>query len=170
MRRQEANGDECKLTLPFKINALRMLMTGKAKEYFDLWEAHREPTDAAKSYEELLHKVKDHARKRRLGTSVHKTMQRGGDPMDAGEVQDWHRHHICGGEWEEYEIGAIGYYKGKGKGEQRQRERLFKLRVSLAFRQGVFLSTQRQRRKRRQGQRQRISRSVFQLWRVRASR
>ncbi len=43
----------------FKINALRMLMTGKAKEYFDLWEGDRDTTDASKSYEELLNKVKD---------------------------------------------------------------------------------------------------------------
>ena len=59
MRRLEAHGDEYKLAPVFKINALRMLMTGKAKEYFDLWEADRDPTDAAKTYNELLGKVTD---------------------------------------------------------------------------------------------------------------
>ena len=43
----------------FKINALRMLMAGKAKEYFDLWEADPDNTGPAKSYEELLAKVTD---------------------------------------------------------------------------------------------------------------
>ncbi len=43
----------------FKINALRILMAGKAKEFVDLWEAGRDTTDKAKSYEELLTKVKD---------------------------------------------------------------------------------------------------------------
>ncbi len=36
MRRLEAHGGEFKLATLFKINALRMLMTGKAKEYLDL--------------------------------------------------------------------------------------------------------------------------------------
>ncbi len=35
MRRLEAHGDEYKLAPVFKINALRMLMTGKAREYVD---------------------------------------------------------------------------------------------------------------------------------------
>jgi hypothetical protein len=39
MRRLEAHGDEYKLSTVFKINALRMLMTGKAKEYFDIRRA-----------------------------------------------------------------------------------------------------------------------------------
>ena len=49
MRRLEAHGDEYKLAPVFKINALRMLMTGKAKEYFDIWEADRDPTDSGKN-------------------------------------------------------------------------------------------------------------------------
>ena len=49
MRRLEAHGGEYILAPVFKINALRMLMISKAKEYFDLWEADRDPTDAAKT-------------------------------------------------------------------------------------------------------------------------
>ncbi len=42
-----------------------MIMTGKAKEYFDIWEADRDTPDAAKSDEELLSKVTDYARRRK---------------------------------------------------------------------------------------------------------
>ncbi len=59
MRRLEAHGDEFKLATVFKIDALRMLMAGKAKQYFDLWEADRDTTNPTKSHEELLTKVKD---------------------------------------------------------------------------------------------------------------
>ncbi len=58
MRRLEAHGDEFKMPPAHKVNALRMLMTGKAKDYFDLWEADRDNAGPAKSYEELLTKVK----------------------------------------------------------------------------------------------------------------
>ncbi len=70
MRRLEAHGKVFKLAPAFKINALRMLMTGKATEYFALWEADRETSDAAKSYGELLSKVKDHSRRRKLDSSA----------------------------------------------------------------------------------------------------
>ncbi len=36
MRRLEAHGEEFNLAPLFKMNALRMLMTGKAKEHFDV--------------------------------------------------------------------------------------------------------------------------------------
>ncbi len=42
MRRLEAHGDEYKLAPVFKINVLRMLMTGKTKECFGLWEGDPE--------------------------------------------------------------------------------------------------------------------------------
>ena len=44
MRRLETHGEQFKLAPVFKINALRLLMTGKAKEYFELWEADRVPS------------------------------------------------------------------------------------------------------------------------------
>ena len=70
MRRLKAHGDEYKLATVFKINTLPMLMTGKAKEYFDIWEADRDPTDSGKNYEDLLAKVKDYARRRKLDSSA----------------------------------------------------------------------------------------------------
>ncbi len=62
IRGLEAHGVEHRLAPVFNINALRMLMIGRANEYFDMWEADRGPTDAAKACEELLNKVKDYAR------------------------------------------------------------------------------------------------------------
>ncbi len=50
LRRLAAHGEEFKLAPLFRINALRMLMTGKAKEYFDLWEADHDTTNAKKTY------------------------------------------------------------------------------------------------------------------------
>ncbi len=49
-------------------------MTGKAKEYFDLWEAGHDPTNDAKTYEELLEKVTDYARRRTLDRSAKEKM------------------------------------------------------------------------------------------------
>ena len=99
MRRLEAHGEEYKLAPVFKINALRMLMIGKAKEDFDLWEADRDPADAAKTCEELLNRVKDYARRRKLDSSDKEKMQHGGDPMDVGVVEGW--------SWEDYDQDAV---------------------------------------------------------------
>ncbi len=90
MRRLEAHGHEYKLVPVFRINALRMLTTGKAREYFDLWEGDR-GQDAAVAYEGLLSKIRDYSRRIKLDHAVKKNMQQGGDPMDVGMVQ---------GEWE----------------------------------------------------------------------
>ncbi len=69
MKRLETDGDDFKPAPVCKISAFRLLMTGRAKEYFDLWEADRGTTDPGKSYEELLAKVKDYSRRRELGSS-----------------------------------------------------------------------------------------------------
>ncbi len=63
-----------------------MLMTGKAKDYFDLWEGDRDNTDAVRSHEELLNKVKDNARGRKVDNTAQRNTQHGGDPMDVGAV------------------------------------------------------------------------------------
>ncbi len=62
MRRLKVHGEEFKLAPLFKINALRMLMTGQAKEYFELWEADHDPTNTKKTDEDLVNKVTDYAR------------------------------------------------------------------------------------------------------------
>ncbi len=66
IRRLEARGDEFKLAPAFKIDALRMLTTGKAKEHFDLSQADRDASGQAKSYEELLTKIKN-SKKEKVG-------------------------------------------------------------------------------------------------------
>jgi hypothetical protein len=48
--------DQFELVRFYKINALRSATAGIEKEYFDIWEADRDITDAAKSHEELLTK------------------------------------------------------------------------------------------------------------------
>ncbi len=75
MRRLVAHGEEYELAPVFKIHALRMLMIGKANECFDLWEADRDPTDEAKTYEELSNRVKDYVRRRKLDSSATEKMQ-----------------------------------------------------------------------------------------------
>ncbi len=45
-------------------------MASKSKENFDLWEAHPDTTDLSKSYEELLTKVTDYSRRRKLDSSA----------------------------------------------------------------------------------------------------
>ncbi len=102
MRRLEAHGEESKLVPLFKVNALRMLMTGNAKEYFDLWEADHDPTDAKKTYEKLLNKVRDCVRKRKLDTNAKERMQQGGGHMDVGVVG------IC--DYENYDYDQDGAY------------------------------------------------------------
>ncbi len=85
----EGHGEEFKLAPLFKISALRMLMTGKAKKYFDLWEACHDPTNAKKTYEELLNKVAEYARRRKLDTSSKERMQQGEDHTGVGAVGGW---------------------------------------------------------------------------------
>ena len=80
VRRLEAHGEKYKLATVFKINALRMLMTGEAKEYSDLWEADRDTMDAAKSYEELLAKVKDYSWRRKFDSSFEERCSTGVTP------------------------------------------------------------------------------------------
>ncbi len=86
----------------YKINALRLLTAGNAKEHFESWEADRKHTEAAKSYEELLIS----ARTRKLDAPpVHKNMPHGSGPIDVGAVHD---------EWEG-DIDAAGLYRHHGK-------------------------------------------------------
>ncbi len=86
MQRLKAHGEEFELPPLFKISVLRMLMTGRAEEYLDLWEADHDLTTAKKTHEELLNKVKDSARRRGLDTNDKERTQQVGDPMDVGAV------------------------------------------------------------------------------------
>ncbi len=79
---------------------------------------NRDHTDPEKSFEELLNKAKDYARKRKLDNTAQKNAQHGGDPVDVGVAQgDWSEHY--NGASGKDDTGAVGYYgyKGKGKGK-----------------------------------------------------
>ena len=71
----------------------------KAKEYFKLWEAEHE-ADEAGGFEEILNKVRDYSRKKKLDSSV----SRSKDDMDLGRVgEDWSEEDY----WEEVEKRKI---------------------------------------------------------------
>ncbi len=70
----------------------------------DLLEADTDCTDPSKSYEELLSKVKDYSRRRKLDSSVKEKRQHGNDPMDVGGVGGWSWYDDTGG----------GFDKGDG--------------------------------------------------------
>jgi hypothetical protein len=89
LRRLEAHGEEYKFAPLYKINPLRMLITGKANEYFDLREADRDRTNAAKAYEDLVNKAKDCSRRRKLDSTAQEKTQHGGDSLDVGAVGTW---------------------------------------------------------------------------------
>ncbi len=76
-------------------------MAGMAKLFLDLWEADRETTDQTKSRKELLTKVKDYSRRRKLDSSVKVKKQRGGDPVDAGAEGGWSWGEDAGGGYDQ---------------------------------------------------------------------
>ncbi len=79
MKRLEAHGEEFQLAPLYNINALGMFISTS-------WEADHDPTNAAKAYGELLNKVEDYARRRKLDSSAKDKIQQGGYPMDVGAV------------------------------------------------------------------------------------
>ncbi len=112
MRSLEAHGEEFKLAPLLKISSLRTLMTGKAKEYFDVWEADHDTANLKKKYEELLNKVKDYVRRRKLDAKAKERTQQEGDSTDVETVGGW--------SWEDYDqegVCAIGF-KSKSKGKE----------------------------------------------------
>ncbi len=114
-------------------------MTGIAKEHLDLWEADHDPTSAKKTYEELLNKVKDYARRRKLDTNSKERTQQGGDPADVGAVAGW--EYDC----DQDGVYAIGF-KGKGRTKEAKEEKA-KERINRAFLARVPPAVQRRRQR-----------------------
>jgi len=108
INRLEAHGDEYKLSSLYKVTALRQLMVGKAIDHFEIWQASIKPEND-QGFRELIGKVKDFARRKRLDQAV----LSGKAPMDIGQakVED-----LTDDQWEELNIGAVQKGKGKGKG------------------------------------------------------
>ena len=111
MRILEQMRKEYELPGPFKITALRHLMIGKAKEYFEIVES-RNPGD----YERILPEIQEYANRRRLEANLKHESKN--DSMDVGNV-DTHDHgQECSSYWsdEANDMNAVGKGKGwKGK-------------------------------------------------------
>ena len=91
-----------------RVKALKMLMIGRTRDQFELWEEEcREDTDD--TWKDLLMKVQGYASRRRLEANYAKNK---GDPMELTEVNDnWGTQE----KWSEYgNIDALGKSKGKG--------------------------------------------------------
>ena len=115
---------------PSESDGAEMLMVGRAKDQFELWEENVRD-DKEDSWNELLNRVQDYATKRRLEANLTK----GRDAMDVGEVggykpwdhqwDPWNSNQQdSDGQWGDGSSGDIdalgkgkGGYKGKGKGK-----------------------------------------------------
>ena len=64
MNRLARHGEEYQLSEAFKKVALEKILVGKLRDNFELWQADKLP------FEELLKKVKEHARAKKLGTDA----------------------------------------------------------------------------------------------------
>ena len=111
VKRLEAHGNTFKMGPVFKMNALKSLMVGKSKEYFELWEVEKNVMYDEESmndfFDQVLSKVKDYARRKKLDGAVKSNVQQGHDPMDIGHVGNEPEH------WHSQSIDLVG---GKGKG------------------------------------------------------
>ena len=111
VKRLEAHGSTFKMGPVFKMNALKSLMVGKSKEYFELWEVEKNVMYDEKSmndfFDQVLSKVKDYARRKKLDGAVKTKVQQGHDPMDIGQIEHGAEH------WHDHDVNAVG---GKGAG------------------------------------------------------
>jgi len=92
VRRLESHGTKYALPPLYKVTAMKLMMVGRAKENYEIWEAdHKDDPDGG--YAKILEKVKDYARKKKLDSVAKKSESTGGDPMDLGKVdqenKDW---------------------------------------------------------------------------------
>ncbi len=96
MRRLEAHGDELKLAPVFKINALQILMAGKATEYLAVAQG------------ELFQKEK-------FDSSLEEKMQHGGENLDVGAVWGWSWNDGAGGTYDQGDGAYVFGFKSKGR-------------------------------------------------------
>ena len=88
VRRLEAHGDKYILPTLYKVAALRQLVVGKAKEHYELWEQDHKLDDDG-GYQEILEKVEDYARKKRLDHNAQKNKS----DMDVDQVDKNKQQH-----------------------------------------------------------------------------
>ena len=72
-------GEKYKLPPVHKIVALRTLTIDKTRDHFDQWEAEDKGVDEDATFENLLNKVKDYARKKKIDGR--------GSAMEVGAVE-----------------------------------------------------------------------------------
>ena len=145
VRRLEAHGVKYILPPLYKFTALRMMMTGKAADHFEMWQA--ETDDDEKGFGRLLDKVRDYARRRKLDDVAKKAVS-GGRDMDCGGV-----HKGCGGHQAQQTGGvpAGGEQQAQGAGGQ----------------DWSWWGARHRRSRQRQGQGEEwIPRQLLQLWGV----
>ena len=104
MTRLETHGQDFKMPPVYKMNALKSLMVGRSKDFFEIWETEGNATYDEDFFREVLAKAKDYARRKKLDSAVKQNVQKGSDPMDIG---------YAGSDFDEQYVQAVG---GKGKG------------------------------------------------------
>ena len=104
MARLEMHGNDFKMPPVYKMNALKALMVGRSKDFFEIWETEGNATYDEDFFKEVLAKAKDYARRKKLDSAVKQNVQKGSDPMDIG---------YTGYDSDDQHIQAVG---GKGKG------------------------------------------------------
>ena len=106
MTRLETHGNDYKMAPIFKVNALKFLMVGRSKDFFEIWETEGGSAHDEDFFKDLLCKAKDYARRKKLDSSVRTNIQKGNDPMDIDRVG----HDFYSDDWH---VQAVG---GKGRG------------------------------------------------------
>ena len=69
VRRLEAHGPKYFLAPLFKVTAMKLMMVGKAKEHFEIWEADHKSEDDG-GYSKIPETVRDYARRKKLDSSA----------------------------------------------------------------------------------------------------
>ena len=118
VRRLEGHGTKHARPPLYKVTAMKLLMVGRAKENYEIWEAdHKDDADGG--FAKIQGTVKDYARKKKLDSAAKKAESKGGDPMDLDKLDQETRtafETTLGDDWQEIMAVAKGKSKGKGKG------------------------------------------------------
>ena len=117
VNRLARHGDEYRLSETFKKVALKQMLTGKIRDNFELWEAEQ------MSFEDLLKKVKQQARAKKLDRDAHRGKNRVASKAGANGGNGWNdrwteeRSSPTADQSEESLNANQAGKKGKGKGK-----------------------------------------------------
>ena len=135
IRRLEGHGPRYVLAPLYKVTALRMMMVGRARDHFEIWQDESGDNDD-EGFRRLLGRVRDYARRRTLDHSAEKAVSGGRGPLDmdcGGVHKGGAEHQGCGGDHQHQQGGDQQHQsaggdqdvwnwieaviKGKGKGK-----------------------------------------------------